>query len=372
MGALDLFDEASRQLTICNACRYCEGFCPVFRAIEIRRVFKPDDVRYLANLCHDCRACYQACMFTPPHEFAINLPKLMSEARMESYQHWSWPKFLARSFPETARGALLGCAAAAIVYLLAILLISSGRLLERHVGPGSLYQIVPYTAMVVPALILFLYGAAIWFQGGVRFWTDSDSPLLRARSGLAPVFRAAGDAFSLKYLGGGGPGCSYPEEAPSSSRRIFHSFVFWGFLLDFASTTCAFIYQDFRHMLPPYPVLSAPVILGTVGGVGLVIGTAGLLWIKASSDRALSAESAYGLDYTFLAFLGLAGFTGLLTLIFRTTPALGPLLVLHLGTVAALFITAPYGKFVHFIYRSFALIRYRIEEGGARAAGGNT
>jgi citrate/tricarballylate utilization protein len=371
MGGPNLFDEASRQLTICNACRYCEGFCPVFRALETRRVFKPDDVRYLANLCHDCRACYQACMFTPPHEFAINFPKLMSEARIESYQHWSWPRFMGKSFSETVRGLLLGCAAAAAVYGVAFALISSGRLVAQHLGPGAFYQIVPYTAMVLPALILFLYGAAIWLHGAVRFWTESDSPLLRTPSGIAPVFRAMVDALSLRYLGGGGPGCSYPDEAPSWSRRIFHSLVFWGFLLDFASTTCAFIYQDFRHVLPPYAFFSLPVVLGTIGGVGLVIGTIGLLWFKVASDRSLSARSAYSLDYAFLVFLGLVAFTGLLTLTFRDTAALGTLLVIHLGAVAALFITAPYGKFVHFVYRGFALIRYRIEEGASRAAGGH-
>ena len=100
MSELDLFQEASRQLIICNACRYCEGYCPVFRAIEIRRDFKQSDVFYLSNLCHDCRACYYACMYTPPHEFAINIPKILAEARIETYRRWSWPGFLARAFKD--------------------------------------------------------------------------------------------------------------------------------------------------------------------------------------------------------------------------------------------------------------------------------
>ncbi len=33
MPVVDIFEEANRQLIICNACRYCEGYCPVFRAI---------------------------------------------------------------------------------------------------------------------------------------------------------------------------------------------------------------------------------------------------------------------------------------------------------------------------------------------------
>ena len=95
MPEVNLFEEANRQLIICNACRYCEGYCPVFRAIEMRRDFSQGDVFYLSNLCHDCRACYYACMFTPPHEFAINIPKILAEARIETYQRWGWPGVIA-------------------------------------------------------------------------------------------------------------------------------------------------------------------------------------------------------------------------------------------------------------------------------------
>jgi len=34
---------------------------------------------------------------------------------------------------------------------------------------------------------------------------------------------------------------------------------------------------------------------------------------------------------------------------------------LHLGAVMALFVTLPYGKFVHALYRFAALVRYHIE-----------
>jgi citrate/tricarballylate utilization protein len=369
MAAVDHFKEANRQLTICNACRYCEGLCPVFPALELRKSFTNEDVRYLANLCHDCRACYQACMYVEPHEFAINLPKVMSEGRIESYEHWSWPAFMGRSFSKGGRGLVLGWATAALVYFGALVLVPADRLFSTHLGPGAFYRVVPYAAMVIPAVVLFLYGAAIWLRGCVRFWDESDSSLRPKPAGVVPVLRAIREALTLKYLGGGGPGCSYPHEAPSAARRFFHSLVFWGFLLDFAATTLAFIYEDFRHILPPYPVLSAPVLCGTVGGVGLIVGAAGLLWFKMRSDRSLSATGAYGLDYAFLVFLGLTGLSGMLTLILRSTPALGTILVVHLGMVAALFITAPYGKFVHFVYRLSALIRYQVEAKGSQPQG---
>jgi citrate/tricarballylate utilization protein len=48
-------------------------------------------------------------------------------------------------------------------------------------------------------------------------------------------------------------------------------------------------------------------------------------------------------------------------LLLRDTGAMGPLLALHLGVVFALFITMPYGKFVHGLYRFVALVRYARE-----------
>ena len=81
MPSPDLIHEVERQLTVCNACRYCEGYCAVFPAMELRRTFDEEDVIHLANLCFDCRACYNACPYTPPHEYAINIPQAMAAVR---------------------------------------------------------------------------------------------------------------------------------------------------------------------------------------------------------------------------------------------------------------------------------------------------
>lgn len=371
MPEANLFEEANRQLSICNACRYCEGLCPVFPALEARRSFDAGDIRYLANLCHDCRACHDACMFTEPHEFAINIPKLTSTVRLESYEHWSWPRFLAQSFADTPKGILLGVGAALIVLLSALLLIPWNHLFGPHGGPGGFYQVVSYVAMIVPAVTLVLLGSAIWLQGGVRFWTESESLLSKPATGLGPLFRALRDSATTRYLSGGGPGCIYPGKAPSQYRRIFHTLVVWGFLSDLISTTLAFIYQDFLGMQPPYALISCPVIFGTAGGVALVIGTGGLVVFKLRSDRSQAADKAYSLDYAFLVFLGLAACTGLMLLICRFTVVMGSVLILHLAMVAALFITAPYGKFVHFVYRGLALVRYQVEIQGAPHADGH-
>jgi citrate/tricarballylate utilization protein len=76
--------EVSRIMQICNACRYCEGFCAVFPAMTRRLEFGRADVHFLANLCHNCGACLHACQYAPPHEFAVNVPKAMAEVRLQT------------------------------------------------------------------------------------------------------------------------------------------------------------------------------------------------------------------------------------------------------------------------------------------------
>src|SRR5258708_7703782 len=96
MGLAELLAEADRQLTVCNACRYCEGYCAVFPALERRSILTDGDVAYLANLCHDCRACYYACMYAPPHEFGVNVPEVLAEVRAETHRVSGWPAVVAR------------------------------------------------------------------------------------------------------------------------------------------------------------------------------------------------------------------------------------------------------------------------------------
>ena len=90
--------EVARQLQICNACRYCEGFCGVFPAMTRRLQFQPADTHFLANLCHNCGACLHACQYAPPHEFAVNVPRAMARVRQESYTRYAWPGFLAQLY----------------------------------------------------------------------------------------------------------------------------------------------------------------------------------------------------------------------------------------------------------------------------------
>lgn len=362
MPDTELIQDGERQMRICNACRYCEGYCAVFPAMEQRRVFTKADLTYLANLCFDCRDCYYACQYAPPHEFGVNIPKLMAELRADTYREFTWPAILSGLFKRNLLAAS-AITAASIVIILGLVLAFQGSdvLLGIHVGEGAFYRVVPFVAMTVPPSLVVLYGLTVFIIGATRFWRDTQGPI-SAMVDLPALWRATKDAFGLAYMKGGGAGCNYPAESFSRARMWHHHLVFYGFLLDLAATTIAAFYDHFLGWQAPYPYFSAPVVLGTAGGVGLIIGTAGLLYLKWKSDRAPADASMLNMDVAFLLLLFLTSFTGLGLLALRETAAMGTLLVIHLGFVAGLFITAPYGKFAHVVYRYAALVRYSIEQ----------
>lgn len=354
-------EEAARVLAICNACRYCEGFCAVFPALELRRTFSAGDLTYLANLCHDCRGCYYACPYAPPHEFAVNVPLALSELRTEAYVETAWPRVLAGSFRRN--GLAVGVATAvgvALVLLLVLFLQEPSQVVATHVGEGAFYAVIPYGLMVLPALAIGAYALTALVVTGVRFWRGMGGTG-SSRLDAAAVLRAVGDAARLRYLEGGGHGCNYPDERFSSARKWLHHLVLYGFLLDLAATTVAAIYHHFLQWDAPYPFWSLPVVLGTVGGVGLLVGAAGLLWLKRRSNSQLADQRGLSMDVGFLWLLFLTSLSGLALLAFRETVLMGVLLAVHLGIVAGLFLTLPYGKFVHVVHRSAALVRYAME-----------
>jgi citrate/tricarballylate utilization protein len=343
----ELIDEAQRMLRICNACRYCEGFCAVFPALERRLEFSESDVHYLANLCHNCGSCLYACQYAPPHEFQLNFPRMLAQVRAETYAKYAWPAFLAPLFRRNGLAVSLITAASLAAFFL---------YLGRNIfAAGSFYAVMPHSVMAgtfgaAALLVVLAFALSV-----MRFWRDMEAS---PPESLGP---ALADAFSLRYLGGGGEGCTYPDEQPSFARRRFHHLTFYGFLLCFAATCVATVYHYALGWPAPYPFFSLPVVLGTIGGIGLLVGPAGLLYLRSKRDRDLTDPAQGGMDVGFLALLFLTSATGLALLALRDTRSMGVLLAVHLGIVLALFLTLPYGKFVHALYRIAALARFHLE-----------
>ncbi len=241
------------------------------------------------------------------------------------------------------------------------------RAFYAHLGPGAFEAVLPYLAMVVPASLIALYGVIAVVVGVARFWGETGGPQ-RGRLDLSALLGAAADALIVRYQQGGeDQGCRYPGEEASRARWVLHLAVFWGFGLAFIATLIAFALQDLLGVLPPYPIFSAPVLFGSIGGIGMIIGATGLIYVKWRSDPAPADKVHVWMDFVFLTVLDLAALTGMALLALRETPAMGSLLIVHLALVLVLFITAPYGKLVHFVYRYAALVQNRIEARQAAA-----
>lgn len=354
-------DEADRLMTVCNSCRYCEGLCAVFPAMEMRRAFSDGDLNYLANLCHACGACYVDCQFAPPHEFNVNVPKTLAVARADSYAAYAWPQALSGAFARNGLVISITAALSMAAFILGFVALNDpGVLFGVHTGPGAFYKLMPHSVMAALFGAAFLYAIFALVMSVRAFWRDI-SPPIGGRAGIGSIFQAIRDAGELRYLHGGGVGCYNEDDKPTDRRKLYHHLTFYGFLLCFAATSVATLYHYLLAREAPYPWWDLPVVLGTLGGIGLIAGPIGLFAAKMRRDPALLDEFSYGMDVGFIAMLFLTGLTGMLLLVLRETAAMGPLLALHLGAVFAFFITMPYGKFVHGIYRFAALVRYAQE-----------
>jgi citrate/tricarballylate utilization protein len=351
--------RGARTLTVCNACRYCEQYCPVFPAMEERTAFSRVDLAYLANLCHNCGECLYACQYAPPHEFGIDVPRQLAEIRVASYEDYAWPRFLARMF---RRHSVLTALSLVIAFSAWMLLVarSTGLPVQRVPPGGDFYAIIPHGAMVALFGSVFAFVVIAMVIGLARFLRDvggPKGPQPRTRA----AWRALRDGVSLRHLHGNGADCVTGEEQRRPWRRWWHHVTLWGFLLCFASTTVAAIYHSVFGWVAPYAYTSAPVVLGSVGGVALLAGCAGLWTVRAGRDEALGDPAQHGLDRSFLVLLFVTSVTGLALLVLRESVLMGGLLALHLGSVMALFVTLPYGKFVHGFYRLAALWVYERE-----------
>jgi citrate/tricarballylate utilization protein len=353
--------EVDRQMRICNACRYCEGFCAVFPAMTRRLDFSKADIHYLANLCHNCGACLHACQYAAPHEFAVNVPQAMAKVRVQTYGDYACPSFFGRLYRHNGTFLAVALAVGLSLFLLLTLLMK-GTLFPGGLE-GDFYAVFPHNTLA------WMFGGV--FGGAVlalavavrRFWRNVTPASDPVETQPGAVREASTAVLTLKYLDGGhGQGCNNESDRYTLWRRRFHHLTFYGFMLCFAATGVATGYHYLLGEAAPYPFLSLPVLLGTLGGVGLVIGPTGLLILNYHRAPQQGDSAQRPMDRGFIVLLLLVSLTGLALLAGRDSAAMAILLAIHLGTVMAFFLTLPYGKFAHGIFRSAALLKFAIEK----------
>ena len=349
--------ETARQLQICNACRYCEGFCAVFPAMTRRLSFGQADIHFMANLCHNCGACLHACQYAPPHDFAVNIPKAMAQVRGQTYAHYAWPAPLGKLYQRNGLTLSLALAAGLALFLW---LAQQGA---AAAPVDNFYSLFPHNLLVSLFAPVFLFAVLALAMGVRRFWRD----ITPATSGAALTPPAAAEAthdvLRLKYLDGGhGEGCNNADDAFTLARRRAHHLTFYGFLLCFAATSVATLYHYVLNQPAPYDLPSLPKLLGVVGGISLTVGTAGLFKLKLQRHPEQGDAAQKPMDLGFIALLFLISVSGLGLWLARGHATMPTWLAVHLGAVMALFATLPYNKFAHGIFRTASLLRHAVEK----------
>ncbi|MDO8448752.1 MAG: tricarballylate utilization 4Fe-4S protein TcuB [Rhodoferax sp.] len=353
--------EVARQLQICNACRYCEGFCAVFPAMTRRLEFGKADIHYLANLCHNCGACLHACQYAPPHEFAVNVPQAMAQVRVQTYVDYAWPPALGALYQRNGLTLSLALAAGLAIFLLLALALN-GTLWGGDLR-GNFYNVFPHNLLVGLFAPVFLFAVLALGLGVRRFWREVTPATTGAPVSGPAAAEATSDVLRLKYLDGGhGEGCHNADDEYTLARRRAHHLTFYGFMLCFAATSVATVYHYAFGWTAPYDLPSLPKLLGVAGGLSLLMGTAGLFKLNLQRHPLQGDASQKPMDRGFIALLFFASLTGLALWLARGSVALPSLLAVHLGVVMALFATLPYGKFAHGIFRSAALLRHAVEK----------
>ncbi|MBX2885040.1 MAG: tricarballylate utilization 4Fe-4S protein TcuB [Granulosicoccus sp.] len=340
--------ESRRQIQVCNACRYCEGYCSVFPALQRERNFTDGNIIQLANLCHNCRGCYYACQYAEPHEFKINIPQTLANVRQQSWESFIGPQRLAIAFQHS--GVTIALLLLAMVTAM-FLLIGS---LPSGTGPGF-YAWMSHAVMVTIFLPAFFLPLVVTAIGLRRYWKTVGGTPVRWSHLHAALVQAA----TLRNLSGGrDQGCNFEAgDRFTRRRRNFHQATMWGFLLCFASTSVATIMHYAFGMVAPYGLLSLPKLLGIPGGILLVAGCLGLIWLKLKADPELGATTVWSGEMAFILLLGLTGLTGLALFAATGTSLVSGLLAVHLGCVLSLFLLLPYSKMVHGFFRLAALVR---------------
>ena len=77
--------ETLRIYEICDGCRRCFNLCPSFTTL-LGRIDKfegqvakltPADHHRIVDECYYCKLCYNHCPYIPPHQYALDFPRLM-------------------------------------------------------------------------------------------------------------------------------------------------------------------------------------------------------------------------------------------------------------------------------------------------------
>jgi len=215
-------------------------------------------------------------------------------------------------------------------------------------------ELVPHPYIYVVFSTAFFLALGAVMVSAVKFWKLIGRNGDRKGSFIGSFLPVLAEIGSHKRFGS----CE-----ASSSRRWAHFCVLWGFLgAAFASGLLVISLYITKDPLPleqthPYK------IIGNISMLLLIVGGLWLFINRLTDPEKTGASKAY--DMFFLSLVVTVIMTGALTQLgaFVFPPLVASIIyVVHLGSILTLFLTVPFSKFAHMIYRTLAMVHERMVE----------
>jgi quinone-modifying oxidoreductase subunit QmoC len=293
-------------------------------------------------LCHQCNDCTARC----PRDAAPG--DAMQAIRALVIERLGAPRFLAR---------LVGRARVTWPILLGAPILFWALYIQAVKG-----FVVPRTPLVFGDLVptwmiysVFLPAAAFAFGaaavGARRCWTAWGEAAERRGTLLGGLAAVAVDILVHRR---------FARCETARPRRSGHLFLVWGFLGALLTTTLLGVAMDVFGVKTPLPQDNPIKLLGNLSAVLLVVGLALLVANRTRGDAAGRTRAFDSFFLTLVAMVVLSGVGAELGRMYLPPPAALAFYVVHLGTILSLFLTFPFSKFAHALYRTLAMAHERL------------
>ncbi|MFC1970914.1 quinone-interacting membrane-bound oxidoreductase complex subunit QmoC [Chloroflexota bacterium] len=351
----EVIDHGGESLKNCFQCGTCSVVCSLSPAekpfprkemIWVQwglkdRLLKDPDVW----LCHQCTDCSTRC----PR--GAKPGDVLAAIRSYSIGYFSRPRFLAKAY--SAPQYLPALLAIPALLIFAFFWLATGNLAfpEGIISPEDLIpSSFAYTAMSV----LFIFVFIVAGSGIYRFWKSISkfeiSPVPTTGGGgnwLKTSFSVLVDI--LKHS-------KFDKCEENKVSRYTHLAIFYGAILLLIATALSAIFHHFLGIYSPHLLTSPVKIAGNLGALLLLVGCLLVIFRRLSSSDNVG-KTAYA-DWFLIWVLFFTNLTGIATEVIRLADLAAAtywLYLVHLWLMFVFFISLPFSKAAHMIYRTVAL-----------------
>jgi quinone-modifying oxidoreductase, subunit QmoC len=310
-------------------------------------------------LCHQCNDCTERC----PRDAKPG--DVMQTARALAVERLSTPASVGKLVGKAATTwpILIGLP---ILLWVALIGLSTGLGVpawpDKIEGAGPGYHLFIHKwqiySVMFPTMVLVMLAV---YASGKRFWMMLEvGTAQRSGSFISHLIPVVTEILTHRR---------FAKCGTAKPRRLGHLALFWGFVGATATTTLVAIALYILGNPLPLGLAHPFKLLGNFSALLLLYGCGALALNRMADAKKAGTSTAF--DTFFLGIIALVTVSGVLTEVLRLLhPAdagnLGGLFyagcwvyVIHMGAVVSLFLTLPYSKFAHILYRTLAMVHER-------------